>query len=92
MILSGDTVRLQVQFKTFTGQAIDPTDITLSIYDSTKQQIEQFKLDDTNKNDVGVYYFDYVTPDDKQDIIFEFKGVHNNLPIVVRDSLKIKFN
>lgn len=91
MIYSGDTVRLICNFKTFTGQLIDPTDITLTIYDSDREQIEQFTLNDTNRDDVGVYFYDFVTPDDKQEVLFEFKGVHNNLPIVVRDSLQINF-
>lgn len=92
MIHSGDTVRLIVNFRTFTGQAIDPTDVTLTIYDNTEQQIEQFILDDTNRNDVGVFFYDFVTPNDEQEIIFEFRGLNNSNPIVVRDSLQIKFN
>lgn len=91
MIYSGDTVRLKVNFKTFDGQPIDPTDVTLTIYDSNQEQIEQFNLTDTNHEDVGVYFYDYVTPNDKQEVIFEFRGIHNNNPIVVRDSLQIKF-
>lgn len=91
MIYLGDTVRLIVNFKTFDGIAINPTDITLTIYDTNEQQIEQFALDDTNRDDVGVYFYDYVVPDDKQEVIFEFRGIHRSNPIVVRDSLQIKF-
>lgn len=70
---------------------IDPGDVKLTIYDSNKQQIEQITLTDTNKEN-GVYFYDYVLPDDKQEIIFEFRGLCNGKPILVRDSVKIQFN
>ncbi|WP_010651181.1 hypothetical protein [Oceanobacillus massiliensis] len=91
MIYSGDTVRLKVNFQAFDNQAVNPVNVTLTIYDTTETQIEQFILDDTNKEDVGVYFYDYVTPNDKQEVVFEFRGVYNNKPTVVRDSLQIKF-
>jgi len=92
MALAGDTVRLKCHFKTFDGQSVEPNDIKLTIYDMNKQQIEQITLDDTNKESIGVYFYDYVLPDDKQEIIFEFRGLYNNKPILVRDSVKIQFN
>ncbi|WP_240371495.1 hypothetical protein [Anoxybacteroides rupiense] len=91
MALAGDTVRFRCHFKTFDGQSVEPTDIKLTIYDVNKQQIEQITLDDTNKENIGVYFYDYVLPDDKPEIIFEFRGIHNNKPILVRDSVKIQF-
>ncbi|MGG3892508.1 hypothetical protein [Geobacillus stearothermophilus] len=92
MALAGDTVRLKCHFKTFDGQSVEPTDIKLTIYDVNKQQIEQIALTDTNKESTGVYFYDYVLPDDKREIIFEFRGLYNNKPILVRDSIKIQFN
>ncbi|SFA52342.1 hypothetical protein SAMN05216169_103218 [Anoxybacillus pushchinoensis] len=92
MVLAGDTVRFRCHFRTFDGQSIIPADVKLTIYDANKQQIEQITLDDTNKEDIGVYFYDYVLPDDKQEIIFEFRGLYNNKPILVRDSVKIQFN
>ena len=46
MALAGDTVRLKCHFKTFDGQLIDPADVKLTIYDTNKQLIEEFILDD----------------------------------------------
>jgi hypothetical protein len=92
MALAGDTIRLKCHFKTFDGQSVEPTDVKLTIYDSQKQLIEEFILDDSHKENVGIFYFDYVLPDDKQKIIFEFRGLYNNKPILVRDSVKIQFN
>lgn len=92
MALAGDTVRLKCHFKTFDGQSVNPADVKLTIYDANKQKIKEFILDDTNKKSMGVYFYDYVLPTDKNEIIFEFSGVYNNKPILVRDSVKIQFN
>ena len=92
MAFAGDTVRFRCHFRTFDGQLIDPGDVKLTIYDSNKQQIEQITLTDTNKENVGVYFYDYVLPTNQSEIIFEFSGVYNNKPILVRDSVKIQFN
>ncbi|ASA96516.1 hypothetical protein [Anoxybacillus flavithermus] len=91
MALAGDTVRLKCHFKTFDGQLIDPADVKLAIYDSNKQQIKQIALTDTNKEN-GVYFYDYVLPDDKQEIIFEFRGLYNEKPILSRGKVKIEFS
>lgn len=92
MALAGDTVRFRCHFKTFNGTAVEPRDVKLTIYDTNKQKIEQITLDDTNKENVGVYFYDYALPNDKKEIIFEFSGVYNNKPILVRDSVKIQFS
>lgn len=91
MILTGDTVRLKCHFKTFNGNSVDPNDIKLTIYDSTKTQIEQFILNDTNKENVGVYFYDYVPALELNEFIFEFGGSYNNKPILARDSVQVKF-
>ncbi|MFB7303554.1 hypothetical protein [Heyndrickxia sporothermodurans] len=92
MILQGDTVRLKCHFKTFTGQLIDPTDVKLTIYNSKKEQIEQIPLDDTNRLDVGVYFYDYVPASELNEFIFEFAGSVQEKPILSRGKLEIKFN
>ncbi|WP_031408013.1 hypothetical protein [Geobacillus vulcani] len=92
MALAGDTVRLKCHFKTFDWQNIDPADVKLKIYDKNKQLIEEILLTDNDKENVGVYFYDYVLPTNQSEIIFEFSGVYNNKPILVRDSVKIEFN
>lgn len=91
MTLAGDTVRFRCHFKTFDGQLIDPADVKLTIYDVNKQQIEQITLTDTNK-DNGVYFYDYVLPTNQSEIIFEFRGLYNEKPILSRGKVKIQFN
>jgi len=92
MIYQGDTVRLKVNFKSFTGVNVDPTETKLIVYDTNEVQMEQFILDDTNKEDVGVYFYDYTPATELSEFIFEFSGLYNGNPTVVRDSLQIKFN
>ncbi|ATO38043.1 hypothetical protein GTID1_13155 [Geobacillus thermodenitrificans] len=92
MALAGDTVRLKCHFRTFDGQSVNPADVKLTIYDSQKQLIEDFILDDSHKENVGIFCFDYVLPDDKQEIIFEFRGLYNEKPILSRGKVKIEFS
>ncbi len=94
MAYIGDTVRLKVHFKSFDGDSIDPDDITLIIYNTNKSVIETIPISDENKTATGQYYYDYVVvPDDIQEyFIFEFRGLHNNNPILARDRVNIKFN
>jgi hypothetical protein len=91
MILEGDTVRLKCHFKTFNGNSVDPTDIKLTIYDENETQTEQFILNDTNKESVGVFFYDYVTASGLNEFIFEFSGSFNNKPILSRGKVKIQF-
>ncbi|USK86162.1 hypothetical protein [Peribacillus asahii] len=90
-MLSGDSIRLKVNFKDFAGKAVNPVSLTLTIYDTNQMQIEQFTLDDANKLDVGVYFYDYVPASELNEFIFEFAGSVNNKPILARDTVKVKF-
>lgn len=92
MIFQGDTVRLKCHFKSLNGKSVNPDNPTLTLYDDTQKQLEQITLDDTNQLEKGVFFYDYTVPDDEQEVIFEFRGEHNQNPIVVRDSLHINFN
>ena len=92
MIYQGDTVRLKVNFRNFSGINVDPTEIKLIVYDMYKNQIEQFILSDANKENIGIYFYDYTPATELSDFIFEFSGLYNGNPTVVRDSLQIKFN
>lgn len=91
MAFSGDTVRLQVNFKDFDDIAVSPSNIKLTIFDVNKNQIDQYDIDDTNKVKEGVYFYDYILPDNKTEIVFEFKGVHKEKPILTRGIIPIKF-
>lgn len=87
----GDTVRLKVHFKTFTGQLVDPTGIKLTIYKTDKTQIEQIAIADSDKELVGVYFYDYLPASELNEFIFEFAGSFNNKPILARGKVEVKF-
>lgn len=91
-MIQGDTVRLKCHFKTFDGKSVDPTDVKLTIYNSKKEQIKQIPLDDTYKENVGVYIYDYVPASELNEFIFEFAGSVNNKPILSRGKVEVKFN
>jgi hypothetical protein len=91
-VFAGDSVQLRVHFKDFKGNSIDPTDVKLTTYKTDHSQIEQFILDDTNKETVGVYFYEYVTASELNEFIFEFAGSYQNKPILSRGSVKVKFN
>ncbi|WP_366162631.1 hypothetical protein ABXS71_06165 [Bacillus infantis] len=90
-MIQGDTVRLKVHFKTFTGQSVDPTDIKLTIYKSDKSQLEQIAITDSDKEKVGVYFYDYNPASELNEFIFEFAGSYNNKPILNRGKVEVKF-
>lgn len=88
---SGDTIQLRVNFKEFNGDEVDPEDVTLIIYDMQRQKIEQFKLDDTNRQGEGVYFYNYTANSNLPEFIFEFSGVYDDYKILARDVVKVKF-
>lgn len=90
-MLKGDTVRLQCHFKSFDGTSVSPNDVRLTIYKTDQTQVEQFILDDTNKLDVGVYFYDYTPASELSEFIFEFAGMVNNHSILARDKIEITF-
>lgn len=90
MAFVGDTVRLKCVFKTFDGLLIDPSDISLTIYDKAKNVLETIPIGIDNKESVGKYFYDY-TPLELNEFIFEFKGSFNNKPILCRGQFGVKF-
>ncbi|PMC34751.1 hypothetical protein CJ195_21830 [Bacillus sp. UMB0899] len=90
-MLTGDTVRLKVHFKTFDGVSVDPTDIKLKIYETDKTLYEEITITDTDKLSKGVYFYDYLPASELNEFIFEFAGSYNNKPILSRGKVTISF-
>lgn len=90
-MIQGDTIQLRVYFKDFKGVTVDTENVTLTIYDKQQEIIEQFILDDTNRLDLGVFYYDYTPASELDEFIFEFAGSYLNKPILARDSVKLSF-
>lgn len=85
----GDSVRLKVKFKSFTGQPINPVDVKLIIYDNQKNIIET--ITDLVQEGTGQFYYDYVPANELNEFIFEFVGSYQNKPILSRGKVEVKF-
>ncbi|MGE6488933.1 hypothetical protein [Paenisporosarcina sp. NPDC076898] len=88
-MFSNDTVRLKVKFRDFDGQAIEPSDVTLTTYKLNKEVIETITQESLIKEDIGCFFYDYTVG--AEDFIFEFSGLHNNKSVLSRDQVQIKF-
>lgn len=100
MALTGDTVQLQVQFKTFDGNAIEPTNVALKIYKPTSlntfELLETISLSETEKVGVGEYHYNYTIPTELNAssinfIVYEFSGLYQNSTTLARGKVNIRF-
>ncbi|MGE6259218.1 hypothetical protein ACQKCU_15150 [Heyndrickxia sporothermodurans] len=91
-MIQGDTIRLKCHFRTFDNKSVDPSDVKLTIYNKDKAQVEQIPLTDSDKESVGVYFYDYTPASKLDEFIFEFAGSVNSKPILSRGKVQIKFN
>jgi hypothetical protein len=91
----GDTINLRVTFRDNTGTLIDPTTITLSVYSSTYDVIEEdIDIPLENRQSAGVYDYQYTLPfrrAESVELIFRFVGVYQDNPIVVGKEVTVFF-
>lgn len=88
-VFRNDTARLIVEFKDYKGGAIQPTNVTLTIYDESEHVIKT--VDSTRiTNEDNKYFYDY-THDKEENYIFEFKGMYENLPVLCRQFVEVVF-
>lgn len=89
--ISGDSIKLKAEFKTFDGIYADPTNITLKIFEPYGLINELITItSEENKTDVGKYEYLYTIPElapdnsklpDTMTIYYEFSGLLENLII-----------
>ena len=92
MALKGDTVRLEVKFMDFDGNIVEPSNVTLSMYDNSNTAIQSILLTADNRTGIGSYYYDYVIPFAIEEFfIYEFRGLHRERPILARDKIHVEF-
>ena len=92
MAFTGDSIKLKVHFKDFDGQYVDPTNITLKVYNETKEQLgETINITETNKISIGIYEYNYTLPNADSDLILEFSGSNSGSPIIIRKTINITF-
>lgn len=87
---TGDSVRLEAEFKNFAGEFADPTGMSVKVYvRSTRQNLV---TGSPTKSSVGHYYYYYTVPvDDYGALAYEFSGTLDSLPVVVRKLLLVEW-
>lgn len=85
---SKDTARLIVSFKDFDGNAINPENVRLTVYDDKQVLTETITEGIINLSN-GTYQYDYTAD---SDFIFEFSGIYFEKPVLARQLVKVKFN
>lgn len=85
---SKDTARLIVSFKDFDGNAINPENVRLTVYDNKQVLIETITEGIFNLSN-GTYQYDYTAD---SDFIFEFSGIYFGKPVLARQLVQVKFN
>ena len=95
MILKGDTVRFECQFKWFDGEDIpyEAQNVTFKIFDVERKEIETRKLSLSHTLNPNHYYYDYTVPDTFEGLSYiEFKGYFRENPFVVREDFTVQFD
>lgn len=88
----GNTVRLTAQFRSWAGVAADPDSVTVRIFDSRLQQLQEALLGAANRTATGAYYYDWSTPSgDSVRYYFEFVGQLEGTPALGRSAFETVF-
>lgn len=92
-VVSGDAVKLKCDFQTWnSGVYVDPTGITLKIYDVDRHQIgTTITITSANKTAVGKYEYIWEVPDGYSELIFEYRGEIDGDAILGRQSMNVVF-
>ncbi|MDD4483675.1 MAG: hypothetical protein PHD55_04820 [Methanoregula sp.] len=89
--VKGDEVRLKATFKDFSGTLVDPSAMTLKVYDSTGTAVITKTLSDLTREGLGVYHYDWVTSA-IGDFIYEFSGTLADGATVIFDRFSVVYH
>jgi hypothetical protein len=89
--LTGNTVRLEAEFRNLQGQLIDVDFPKLIIYDYKYNKIAEYPLTASNKSGTGKYFYNYETSESPKKLIYEFYGELDGLPTIDRKMFSTKF-
>lgn len=87
----GNTIRFECDFFDFNGVKIDPQMIKLVIYNYKYQVLSTIVLNTNNRQNVGEYYYDYVTESKEQKLYYEWYGEIDGKPSLKRGEFITKF-
>jgi hypothetical protein len=93
---SGNTVRIEAEFKNFTGAYIDPTVVKFIIYDQTYVKMSETALTVGNRQETGKWFYDFTLPvmssGSKKGILYcEWYGEIDGKPSIKRETLEVSF-
>jgi hypothetical protein len=88
---AGTTVRLECVFKDINGDLVNPTTARITFYDYRYNLLQEVTLTESNRKDIGNYFYDYTTSNEEQRIIYEWYGLVYGLPSVKRSSFRTVF-
>lgn len=80
-VLPGSTVRLQAEFVSPEGTLVSPDNVKLHIRNKAGITLETFEGDALTQGSDGVYYKDYVLPQDYKELTYEFYGEVEGSPV-----------
>lgn len=85
----GTTIRFEVKFFDFDEEAIDPTDVKLTIYDSKYNKIHESS--GVPRGVVGEYFYDYVTEEKEARLYYEWLAIIEGKPSLRRGTFMTRF-
>lgn len=91
LVLSGNTVRLKTTFKNMDGLPEDPDAVKIIFYSDKQVKTEEIVLGPPNREDTGKYYYDFVAPEGKNKIFFEWNGAISGNPALDRGVIRTTF-
>lgn len=77
MAYIGSTVRITANFRDWDGTLVDPSTMTLRIYDKNRRQIgSSISITASHKVVTGSYKYEYTIPEGvTSEVIYEWKGI-----------------
>lgn len=91
--LGGDTIKITGKFKDYNETLVDPTEVTLKVYNTSFDLVDTIEEADITRSSEGIYYVDYILTDVTRslELIFEWYGVINSKPSLDRIKVLVKF-
>lgn len=89
---AGNTIRLLCIFEDFDGNRVNPNNVRITFYNYKYEKIQENVLSINNRQELGVYFFNYLTSkNSEQRIIYEWYGEIGGFPSIKRGSFRTVF-
>jgi hypothetical protein len=91
LIQAGNTVRMTCDFYNATGVLANPTTVKVIFYDTRYVKLNEFTLTDVNRSETGKYFYDYTTDNVEKRYIYEWQGIFDGYPSIIRGDFITNF-